>query len=210
MWSWTHPAKRVSLRSHSIASVLPRTGAQVTGFTDLHGLAEQPVGLGQAHVAPRTWRALGSSEDAPPDGSQGKHLPSLRQAFCGVFMALSLAAGLDRKASDHPAGLGQSSQAPGAQGLWWARGHLARPGISASSGPHEPRWPHWAEEGRAKGSPPHGHPATGCWLQRSRPAASGSSLMQESLLSSDLEGTRRSGSSTRSTQQQNGTDQTGI
>lgn len=117
MWSWTHPAKRVSLRSHSIASVLPRTGAQVTGFTDLHGLAEQPAGLGPAHVAPRTWRALGSSEDAPPDGSQGKHLPSLRQAFCGVFMALSLAAGLDHKASDHPAGLGQQFPSPRCPGV---------------------------------------------------------------------------------------------
>lgn len=94
--------------------------------------------------------------------------------------------------------------------MWWAWGHLACPGISASSGPHTPRWPGSAEEGRAKGSPPHGHPVTGCWLRRSRPAASRSSLMQESLLGSDPEGTRRSGSSTGPTQQQSGTEQTRL
>ena len=105
-------------------------------------------------------------------------------------------------------GWDNTSQSPGCPGLWWARGHLARPGISASSGPHAPRWLRLAEEGRAKGSPPHGHPVTGCWLRRSRPAASGSSLIQESLLGSDPEGTRRSGSSTGPTQQQSGTEQT--
>lgn len=107
-------------------------------------------------------------------------------------------------------GWDNTSQSPGCPGLWWARGHLARPGISASSGPHAPRWLRLAEEGRAKGSPPHGHPVTGCWLRRSRPAASGSSLIQESLLGSDPEGTRRSGSSTGPTQQQSGTEQTRL
>lgn len=205
------PGKEGFLRSHSIASVLPRTGAQVTGFTDLHGLAEQPVRAGtSSHVAPRTWRALGSSEDAPPDGSQGKHLPSLRQAFCaGVFMALSLAAGLDRRASDHPAGLGLGFK-PGSPGV------VVGAGAHSSSGPFCFLWAtrtSLATLGRGRqgqrvtASRP---PGDRCWLQRSRPAASGKKLFNEGCSSSDLEGTRRSGSSTRSTQQQSGTDQTGI
>lgn len=145
-----------------------------------------------------------------PTGLRASISPPSAKRFVGCSWPSLLPLGWTARPLTTQLGWDNISQAPGAQGLWWARGHLARPGISASSGPHEPRWPHWAEEGRAKGSPPHGHPVTGCWLQQSRPAASGSSLMQESLLSSDPEGTRRSGSSTRSTQQQNGTDQTGI
>lgn len=76
--------------------------------------------------------------------------------------------------------------------------------------PHTPRWPHSAGEGRAQGSPPRGHPVAGCWLRWSRPAASGSSLKQESLLGSDPEGTRGPGSRAGSTQQENGKDQVGV